>query len=57
MEWAPGGVVRQPVVNLAIVEIESDGGEQAGHLLGQISLRSRPCDSPFTVPVYQAAAS
>jgi DNA-binding CsgD family transcriptional regulator/tetratricopeptide (TPR) repeat protein len=59
MEWAPGGVsFVNAVVNLAIVEIESDGGEQAGHLLGQVLLEVEAvADSQFTVPVYQAAAS
>ena len=59
LEWAPGGVsFVNAVVNLAIVEIESDGGEQAGHLLGQVLLEVEAvADSQFTVPVYQAAAS
>jgi DNA-binding CsgD family transcriptional regulator/tetratricopeptide (TPR) repeat protein len=59
LEWAPGGVnFVNAVVNLAIVEIESDGGELAGRLLGQILLQVEAvADSQFTVPVYQAAAS
>ena len=59
LEWAPGGVnFVNAVVNLAIVEIESDGGELAGRLLGQILLEVEAvADSQFTVPVYQAAAS
>ena len=59
LEWAPGGVnFVNAVVNLAIVEIEADGGELAGRLLGQILLEVEAvADSQFTVPVYQAAAS
>ncbi|HEX7472689.1 MAG TPA: LuxR C-terminal-related transcriptional regulator [Candidatus Limnocylindrales bacterium] len=59
LEWAPGGVnFVNAVVNLAIVEIESDGGELAGRLLGQVLLEVEAvADSQFTVPVYQAAAS
>jgi DNA-binding CsgD family transcriptional regulator/tetratricopeptide (TPR) repeat protein len=59
LEWAPGGVnFVNAVVNLAIVEIESDGGELAGRLLGQILLEVEAvADSQYTVPVYQAAAS
>ena len=59
LEWAPGGVTFvNAVVNLAIVEIESDGGEEAGRLLGQLLLEvGSVTDSQFTVPVHQAAAS
>ena len=44
--------------NLATVEIESDGGELAGRLLGQLLLQVETLgDAQFAVPIFQAAAA
>jgi DNA-binding CsgD family transcriptional regulator len=59
LEWSPAGVAFvNSVVNLAIVEIETRAGEQAGRLLGQLLLELETVrDSQNAVPVYNAAAS
>ena len=59
LEWSPAGVALVASVDsLAIVEIETRAGEQAGRLLGQLLLELEAVrDSQHAVPVYRAAAS
>ncbi len=57
--WGPAGAAFEyPALNLAIVEIESNAGELAGSLLGQllVGLETSP-DLETSVPTYLAAAS
>jgi DNA-binding CsgD family transcriptional regulator/tetratricopeptide (TPR) repeat protein len=59
LEWSPVGVnFVNAVANLAIVEIESRGGELAGRLLGRLLLELETVpDAQGSVPAYRAAAS
>jgi DNA-binding CsgD family transcriptional regulator/tetratricopeptide (TPR) repeat protein len=59
LEWSPVGVnFVNAVANLAIVEIESRGGEVAGRLLGRLLLELETVpDAQGSVPAYRAAAS
>ena len=59
LEWSPAGfALINSVGNLATVEIESDGGELAGRLLGQLLLQVETLgDAQFAVPIFQAAAA
>jgi predicted ATPase/DNA-binding CsgD family transcriptional regulator len=59
LEWSPAGVALvNSAGNLATVEIERDGGELAGRLLGQLLLQVETVgDAQFAVPIFQAAAS
>ena len=59
MRWLPVGVVYQAaVLNLAIVEIETDAGEEATRLLGQTILEFDAVREPqLAGPYYLAAAS
>jgi DNA-binding CsgD family transcriptional regulator/tetratricopeptide (TPR) repeat protein len=59
LEWSPLGVAFVNAgVYLAVVEIESNAGEVAASLLGQLLLELETVrDSQHAVPVYQAAAS
>jgi DNA-binding CsgD family transcriptional regulator/tetratricopeptide (TPR) repeat protein len=59
LEWSPAGTAFvNSVVNLAIVEVETNAGELAGRLLGQLMLALETVrDSQHAVPVYRAAAS
>jgi tetratricopeptide (TPR) repeat protein len=59
LEWSPPDVFFvNSVVNLAIVEIETQAGERAGRLLGQLLLELETVrDAQNAVPVYRAAAS
>jgi DNA-binding CsgD family transcriptional regulator/tetratricopeptide (TPR) repeat protein len=59
LEWSPAGVALiNSAGNLATVEIESEGGELAGRLLGQLLLQVETVgDAQFAVPIFQAAAS
>jgi DNA-binding CsgD family transcriptional regulator/tetratricopeptide (TPR) repeat protein len=59
LDWAPSGI---PFVNaalgLAIVETETNAGDDAARLLGRMLLELETVpDVQFAVPVYQAAAS
>ena len=65
LAWGPAGAwgsagatFEYPALNLAIVEIESNAGELAGSLLGQllVGLETSP-DLESSVPTYLAAAS
>ena len=59
MRWLPVGVVYQAaVLNLAIVEIETDAGEEATRLLGQTILEFDAVREPqLAGPYYLAAAA
>ena len=59
MRWLPVGVVYQAsVLQLAIVEIETDAGEEAARLLGQTILEFDAVREPqLAGPYYLAAAS
>ena len=59
MRWLPVGVVYQAsVLQLAIVEIETDAGEEASRLLGQTILEFDAVREPqLAGPYYLAAAS
>ncbi len=59
LAWGPAGsAFEYPALNLAIVEIESNAGEPAARLLGQllVGLETSP-DLESSVPTYLAAAS
>jgi DNA-binding CsgD family transcriptional regulator/tetratricopeptide (TPR) repeat protein len=59
LEWSPGGVTFvNSADSLAIVEIETQAGELAARLLGQLLLELETVrDAQHAVPVYRAAAS
>jgi len=59
LEWSPGGVTFvNSIDSLAVVEIETQAGELAGRLLGQLLLELETVrDAQHAVPVYRAAAS
>jgi DNA-binding CsgD family transcriptional regulator/tetratricopeptide (TPR) repeat protein len=59
LEWQPVGIhFLISVVNIAMIEIETSAGEQAGRLLGQSLLELEAVrDSQLAVPFYLASAS
>jgi DNA-binding CsgD family transcriptional regulator/tetratricopeptide (TPR) repeat protein len=58
LEWSPGSALARPPGNLAIVEIETNAGETAARLLGQLLVGlDTISDAQHTVPIYRAAAS
>ncbi len=59
LEWSPAGVAfTRPIDHLAIVEIESQAGEAAGRVLGQMLVELETVsDAQHAVPIYRAAAS
>ena len=59
LDWSPpGGLFRNAIVNLVVVEIESAAGEEAGRLLGRILVELETGrDIQFAVPAYRASAS
>jgi DNA-binding CsgD family transcriptional regulator/tetratricopeptide (TPR) repeat protein len=58
IEWSPGRAIARPIDSLAMVEIETNAGEVAGRLLGQILVGlDTVSDAQHTVPIYRAAAS
>ncbi len=59
LDWSPAGVpFVNAILNLVIVEIESEGGEEAGRLLGRVLVELETGgDFQFAVPAYQATAS
>ena len=59
LDWSPAGIpFVNAILNLVIVEIESEAGEEAGRLLGRILVELETGgDVQFAVPAYQATAS
>jgi len=59
LDWSPAGVpFVNAILNLVIVETESEAGEEAGRLLGRILVELETGgDLQFAVPAYQATAS
>ncbi len=59
LDWSPAGVpFVNAILNLVIVEIESEAGEEAGRLLGRVLVELETGgDLQFAVPAYQATAS
>ncbi|HYO41690.1 MAG TPA: LuxR C-terminal-related transcriptional regulator [Candidatus Limnocylindrales bacterium] len=59
LDWSPAGVpFVNAILNLVLVEIESEAGEEAGRLLGRILVELETGgDLQFAVPAYQATAS
>ena len=59
LDWSPAGVpFVNAILNLVIVEIESEAGEEAGRLLGRVLVELETGgDFQFAVPAYQATAS
>jgi DNA-binding CsgD family transcriptional regulator/tetratricopeptide (TPR) repeat protein len=59
LDWSPAGVTFvNAILNLVIVEIESEAGEEAGRLLGRILVELETGgDLQFAIPAYQATAS
>jgi DNA-binding CsgD family transcriptional regulator/tetratricopeptide (TPR) repeat protein len=59
LDWSPAGVpFVNAILNLVIVEIESEAGEEAGRLLGRILVELETGgDLQFAVPAYQATAA
>ncbi len=59
LDWSPAGVpFVNAILNLVIVETESEAGEEAGRLLGRILVELETGgDLQFVVPAYQATAS
>jgi len=59
LDWSPAGIpFVNAILNLVIVEIESEAGEEAGRLLGRILVELETGgDLQFVVPAYQATAS
>jgi DNA-binding NarL/FixJ family response regulator/tetratricopeptide (TPR) repeat protein len=59
LDWSPAGVpFVSAILNLGIVEIESEAGEEAGRLLGRILVELETGgDLQFAVPAYMATAS
>ena len=59
LDWSPAGIYFvNAILNLVLVEIESEAGEEAGRLLGRILVELETGgDNQFAVPAYQATAS
>jgi DNA-binding CsgD family transcriptional regulator/tetratricopeptide (TPR) repeat protein len=59
LDWSPAGIpFVNAILNLVLVEIESEAGEEAGRLLGRILVELETGgDNQFAVPAYQATAS
>ena len=59
LDWSPAGIpFVNAILNLVLVEIESEAGEEAGRLLGRILVELETGgDIQFAVPAYQATAS
>ncbi len=59
LDWSPAGIpFVNAILNLVIVEIESESGEEAGRLLGRILVELETGgDLQFAVPAWQATAS
>ncbi|HET7727288.1 MAG TPA: LuxR C-terminal-related transcriptional regulator [Candidatus Limnocylindrales bacterium] len=59
LAWSPAGTTFvNAIVNLVIVEIEANGGEEASRLLGRILVELETGrDLQYAVPAYQATAS
>ncbi len=59
LDWSPAGIpFVNAILNLVIVEIESEAGEEAGRLLGRVLVELETGgDNQFAVPAYQATAS
>ena len=59
LEWSPAGIAFvNAILNLVIVEIESEAGEEAGRLLGRILVELETGgDLQFAIPAFQATAS
>jgi DNA-binding CsgD family transcriptional regulator/tetratricopeptide (TPR) repeat protein len=59
LDWSPAGITFvNAILNLVIVEIESEAGEEAGRLLGRILVELETGgDLQFAIPAYQATAS
>ena len=59
LDWSPAGIpFVNAILNLVIVEIESEAGEEAGRLLGRVLVELETGgDFQFAVPAYQATAS
>ncbi len=59
LDWSPAGIpFVNAILNLVIVEIESEAGEEAGRLLGRILVELETGgDLQFAVPAWQATAS
>jgi len=58
-DWSPAGVpFVNAILNLAIIEIEAEAGEEAGRLLGRILVELESGgDLQFAIPAYMATAS
>jgi DNA-binding CsgD family transcriptional regulator/tetratricopeptide (TPR) repeat protein len=59
LDWSPAGIpFVNAILNLVIVEIESEAGEEAGRLLGRILVELETGgDLQFAIPAYQATVS
>ena len=59
LDWSPAGVTFvNAILDLVIVEIESEAGEEASRLLGRILVELETGgDLQFAIPAYQATAS
>jgi DNA-binding CsgD family transcriptional regulator/tetratricopeptide (TPR) repeat protein len=59
LDWSPAGIpFVNAILNLVIVEIESEAGEEAGRLLGRVLVELETGgDFQFAVPAWQATAS
>ena len=59
LDWSPAGIpFVNAILNLVIIETESEAGEEAGRLLGRILVELETGgDLQFAVPAYQATAS
>ncbi len=59
LDWSPAGITFvNAILNLVLVEIESEAGEEAGRLLGRILVELETGgDLQFAIPAYQATAS
>ena len=59
LDWSPAGIpFVNAILNLVIVEIESEAGEEAGRLLGRILVELETGgDLQFAIPAYQATAA
>lgn len=59
LEWAPAGIAfLNPLLNLAMVEIEANAGEFAGRILGRLLLETETVpESQYSARTYAAAAS
>ncbi len=59
LDWSPAGVpFVNAILNLVLVEIEAEAGEEAGRLLGRILVELETGgDMQFAIPAFQATAS